>query len=160
MASILSLPDDILLNILTRLEACSYEDLFREKSSCKEFRALANESFGNEKLIAGEQGGEKGIDGEQGGEKGFGDEKLWMQTKGQQLTRSWLRDLWVPNITCKAGVDGSSRSSRSNAVKNQNDYESEGGWVARKPRQLGGISDALSIASDFGFSVRSPPSKV
>ncbi|KAI3510667.1 hypothetical protein L1887_17799 [Cichorium endivia] len=37
--------------------------------------------------------------------------------------------------------------------------ESEGGWVARKPRQLGGISDALSIASDLGFSVRYPPSK-
>ncbi|KAI3708120.1 hypothetical protein L2E82_37192 [Cichorium intybus] len=37
--------------------------------------------------------------------------------------------------------------------------ESEGGWVSRKPRQLGGISDALSIASDLGFSVRSPPSK-
>lgn len=31
--------------------------------------------------------------------------------------------------------------------------------MARKRRQLGGISDALSIASDLGFSVRSPPSK-
>ncbi|KAI3510666.1 hypothetical protein L1887_17798 [Cichorium endivia] len=80
------------------------------------------DSFGNEKLIAGEQRGEKGIDGEQGGEKGFGDEKLSMQTKGQQLTRSWLRDLLVPNITCKAGVNGSSRSSRSNAVKNQKSF--------------------------------------
>ncbi|XP_023772483.1 AUGMIN subunit 2 [Lactuca sativa] len=36
---------------------------------------------------------------------------------------------------------------------------SDGGGVERKPRQLGGISDALSIASDLGFSVRSPPSK-
>ncbi|KAI3513333.1 hypothetical protein L1887_20663 [Cichorium endivia] len=84
-------------------------------------KSIAGEQ-GGEKGIAGKQGGEKGIAGEQGGQKGFGDEKLWMQTKGQQLTRSWLRDLWVPNITCKAGVDGGSRSSRSNAVKNQKSF--------------------------------------
>ncbi|KAI3513332.1 hypothetical protein L1887_20662 [Cichorium endivia] len=50
-------------------------------------KSIAGEQ-GGEKGIAGKQGGEKGIAGEQGGQKGFGDEKLWMQTNGQQLTTS------------------------------------------------------------------------
>lgn len=34
-------------------------------------------------------------------------------------------------------------------------------WVGRKPlRRLGGMSDALSIASDLGFSVAPPHSQV
>ncbi|KAL4588960.1 hypothetical protein LXL04_001861 [Taraxacum kok-saghyz] len=37
---------------------------------------------------------------------------------------------------------------------------SDGGWVGRKPlRRLGGMSDALSIAADLGFSVAPPPSQ-
>ncbi|KAI7729256.1 hypothetical protein M8C21_002195 [Ambrosia artemisiifolia] len=37
---------------------------------------------------------------------------------------------------------------------------SEGSWVGRKPlRRLGGMSDALSIAADLGFSVAPPPSQ-
>ncbi|XP_076924059.1 AUGMIN subunit 2-like [Bidens hawaiensis] len=35
-----------------------------------------------------------------------------------------------------------------------------GGWVGRKPRRLGGMSDALSVAGDLGFSVApTPPSQ-
>lgn len=34
-------------------------------------------------------------------------------------------------------------------------------WVGRKPlRRIGGMSDALSIAADLGFSVAPPPSQV
>jgi hypothetical protein len=34
-------------------------------------------------------------------------------------------------------------------------------WVGKKPiRRIGGMSDALSIAADLGFSVASPPSQV
>ncbi|XP_076886744.1 AUGMIN subunit 2-like [Bidens hawaiensis] len=37
---------------------------------------------------------------------------------------------------------------------------SDGGWVGKKPlRRLGGMSDALSIAADLGFSVAPPPSQ-
>ncbi|KAD6794428.1 hypothetical protein E3N88_05324 [Mikania micrantha] len=38
---------------------------------------------------------------------------------------------------------------------------SDSGWVGRKPlRRLGGMSDALSIAADLGFTVAPPPSQV
>lgn len=38
---------------------------------------------------------------------------------------------------------------------------SDSTWVGRKPmRRIGGMSDALSIASDLGFSLSSPPSQV
>lgn len=38
---------------------------------------------------------------------------------------------------------------------------SDSSWVGRKPlRRLGGMSDALSIAADLGFSVAPPPSQV
>lgn len=34
-------------------------------------------------------------------------------------------------------------------------------WVGKKPlRRIGGMSDALSIAADLGFSVAPPPSQV
>lgn len=34
-------------------------------------------------------------------------------------------------------------------------------WVGKKPlRRIGGMSDALSIASDLGYSVAPPPSQV
>jgi hypothetical protein len=34
-------------------------------------------------------------------------------------------------------------------------------WVGKKPiRRIGGLSDALSIASDLGFAVAPPPSQV
>lgn len=34
-------------------------------------------------------------------------------------------------------------------------------WVGKKPiRRIGGMSDALSIASDLGFTVAPPPSQV
>lgn len=34
-------------------------------------------------------------------------------------------------------------------------------WVAKKPlKRLGGMSDALSLAADLGFSVNPPPSQV
>lgn len=34
-------------------------------------------------------------------------------------------------------------------------------WVGKKPiRRLGGMSDALSIAADLGYSVPPPPSQV
>lgn len=34
-------------------------------------------------------------------------------------------------------------------------------WVGKKPlRRIGGMSDALSIAADLGFSVPPPPSQV
>jgi len=37
----------------------------------------------------------------------------------------------------------------------------DSGWVGKKPlRRLGGMSDALSIAADLGFSVAPPPSQV
>ncbi|KAI3716180.1 hypothetical protein L6452_23334 [Arctium lappa] len=37
---------------------------------------------------------------------------------------------------------------------------SDSGWVGRKPlRRLGGMSDALSIAAELGFSVAPPPSQ-
>ncbi|KAI7726830.1 hypothetical protein M8C21_006629 [Ambrosia artemisiifolia] len=37
---------------------------------------------------------------------------------------------------------------------------SDSGWVGKKPlRRLGGMSDALSIASDLGFSLTPPPSQ-
>ncbi|MFS7995262.1 putative HAUS augmin-like complex subunit 2 [Helianthus anomalus] len=37
---------------------------------------------------------------------------------------------------------------------------SDSGWVGKKPlRRLGGMSDALSIAADLGFSVAPPPSQ-
>ncbi|KAL8218482.1 hypothetical protein R6Q57_021855 [Mikania cordata] len=37
---------------------------------------------------------------------------------------------------------------------------SDSGWVGRKPlRRLGGMSDALSIAADLGFTVAPPPSQ-
>lgn len=38
---------------------------------------------------------------------------------------------------------------------------SDTSWVGRKPlRRIGGMSDALSIAADIGFSVNPPPSQV
>ena len=38
---------------------------------------------------------------------------------------------------------------------------SDTSWVGKKPlRRLGGMSDALSIAADIGFSVNPPPSQV
>lgn len=38
---------------------------------------------------------------------------------------------------------------------------SDSTWVGRKPmRRLGGMSDALSIAAELGFSVPPPPSQV
>lgn len=38
---------------------------------------------------------------------------------------------------------------------------SDTSWVGKKPlRRLGGMSDALSIAADLGFSVNPPPSQV
>ena len=38
---------------------------------------------------------------------------------------------------------------------------SDSSWVGRKPlRRLGGMSDALSIASDLGYTVAPPPSQV
>jgi len=34
-------------------------------------------------------------------------------------------------------------------------------WVGKKPlRRIGGMSDALSIAADLGFSVSPPPTQV
>lgn len=38
---------------------------------------------------------------------------------------------------------------------------SESSWVGRKPvKRIGGMSDALSIAADLGFSMSPPPSQV
>ena len=38
---------------------------------------------------------------------------------------------------------------------------SDSTWVGKKPlRRIGGMSDALSIASDLGFSVAAPPTQV
>jgi len=38
---------------------------------------------------------------------------------------------------------------------------SESSWVGRKPvKRIGGMSDALSIAADLGFSMSRPPSQV